>query len=600
MHRLIVILIAIGLLFGILPNSYAQSNTPQITTFTTPVTRIDREELANRTARIPVAWTTQNRPYYANLVFEQMLPGGEVINVELPRIIPWVASNDRGVAAPILPEGSADKVVLRVRLVHLVTGATIDERRIELSIGADGDNDTSDSGRPAITSFTTCCPSARADQLANGSARVPVAWRTINRPPTANLLFEQVRADGSVVNVELPRENPWVASNGDGVAAPVSPGGDGRTIRLRVRLIDLISGRVYDVRELTVQVGEASAQDPLIRYFTTNAASVGATELAQGTARIPVSWAVENRPANTNLIFEQVLPSGAVINVELPRTVPIVPSSGVGVAAPRLPDRSADSIVLQIRLARLDNNQTLVSTRLTLPISGRIGQDADPTEDAPNDAAVLLKSLIATPDPLRAGSPLTITWEGENADSATLHVYAVGDEGIIGQSPITTLTDLPVSGSHTYTLPPGYSKPAITFVLTLNAEQGAVGDSVIVEIMPDTLPLPDIGTLSISPVISDEGGWLQLEAGASVTLALTGGDLSRLSRVDFYLVPTGTGTWEARTLIGSDTTLADGAASTWTVPGQSLSAHLIALATTQDGRVIESELRQVYVEPAGE
>src|SRR5215813_8247677 len=63
----------------------AAQNGPQITSFTSTATTVDRTALTNRTARIPVSWTTSNRPEGSNLVFEQALPDGRVLNVELPR-----------------------------------------------------------------------------------------------------------------------------------------------------------------------------------------------------------------------------------------------------------------------------------------------------------------------------------------------------------------------------------------------------------------------------------------------------------------------------------------------------------------------------------
>jgi hypothetical protein len=107
---------------------------------------------------------------------------------------------------------------------------------------------------------------------------------------TGQVVFEQILADGSAVNIELPRENPWVNSVGDGVAAPVAPGGDATNIRLRVRLFDLLNGRVYDQRELTIPINNAPPGQASIQSFTTSSTSVDATELANRTARVPVSW----------------------------------------------------------------------------------------------------------------------------------------------------------------------------------------------------------------------------------------------------------------------------------------------------------------------
>lgn len=342
-------------------------DAPRITSFTTTISVVDRAALAARTARIPVSWTTANRPFIANLFFEQVLEDGNVINVELPRPIPWVASSGNGTAAPILPGQNAAQVVLRLRLVNLVTSQVYDERQLTVSIGAGGSSGSNNS-RPAIERFTTCCSTVRADQLNARTARVPVSWSVVNRPLNTNLVFEQVLSDGSAVNVELPRENPWVASSGDGVAAPVPPGGNATTVRLRVRLIDLLNGRVYDVRELVLTIGDAPVGNPAFRYFTTSFTGVDGTQLNQRIARVPVSWAVDNRPDNSNLAFEQVLPGGSVVNVELPRPNPWVASEGSGVVAPVPPGGGVNEVVLRVRLFNLTTGYTYDQRQITLPI----------------------------------------------------------------------------------------------------------------------------------------------------------------------------------------------------------------------------------------
>ena len=96
-----------------------------------------------------------------------------------------------------------------------------------------------------------------------------------------------------------------------------------------MRLVDLVNSRVYDQRDLLVTISEEGPPQASIRTFTADADSVNETQLESGTVRIPVSWAVDSRPDNSNLVFEQVLDDGSVVNVELPRTNPIIPSSGM-------------------------------------------------------------------------------------------------------------------------------------------------------------------------------------------------------------------------------------------------------------------------------
>jgi hypothetical protein len=333
---------------------------PQILTFTTSATMVDRTQLNNRTARIPVSWTTANRPNSANLVFEQVLPDGRVVNVELPRDNPWVNSNGDGVAAPFPPGGNATSILLRVRLIDTVKITVYDEKTITLPIG-DAPVQT-----PVIRSFTTSATNVGRNALNNRSARIPVSWAVDNRPDGSNLVFEQVLANGTSVNVELPRPNPYVASSGNGVAAPVPPGGNATSIQLRLRVIDLASQRTLAQQDITLPIVENDV--PTITLFSTTTTSVSRASLNNRTARIPVSWAVTNRPPNSNLVFEQVLDNGSVINVELPRQNPYVASEGVGVAAPANPG-AGTTVKLQVRLIDLGTQAELAKRELSVSIT---------------------------------------------------------------------------------------------------------------------------------------------------------------------------------------------------------------------------------------
>lgn len=85
--------------------------------------------------------------------------------------------------------------------------------------------------------------------------------------------------------------------------------------------------------------------------------SIGERDLLQRSVRLPVSWATTNRPDHSTLVFEQVLPEGA-INVELPRANPWVNSSGSGLVAPIMPP-SGRPVVIQVRLLDLKTQRTL-------------------------------------------------------------------------------------------------------------------------------------------------------------------------------------------------------------------------------------------------
>lgn len=338
--------------------------TPDISSFTTSFSNIGRQALENRTARIPLSWTTVNRPITANLVFEQVFADGSVINVELPRLIPWVNSNGDGIAAPILPAGNPTTILLRVSLVSLFNGRVLDTAEITLPI-VEGGGGAGIGNVPTITAFTANASSVDLAQLEAGTARIPVSWTVINRLSTSQLYFEQVFSNGSYINVELPRPFAWVNSSDSGVVAPRADG-TASTITLRLRLVDLLFNRVLDQRFIILPVQSSSST--MIRSFTSTTTSVNASDLQTGNVRIDVAWNVQNRPNNTNLVFEQVLPNGTSRNAELPRDVLIVPSSGNGLVAPIMPSGNPAHLVFQLRIVDLGTNQTLEVARLEIPI----------------------------------------------------------------------------------------------------------------------------------------------------------------------------------------------------------------------------------------
>ena len=357
-----------GLILTFLLSSFftAFAQGGQISSFTTSATAVDRNGLAGRTSRVPVSWTTNNRPDGSNLVFEQVLPDGRLVNVELPRDNPYVASNGDGVAAPFPPGGDATTVVLRMRLVDLATQNTLDQRDITLPIS---DVPVSDA---SIRTFTASVGEVSAGALANRSARVPVQWAVDNRPDGSNLVFEQVLADNSVVNVELPRDNPFVSSSGVGVAAPVPPGGNATTVLLRLRLINLSNNATITQKEITLNVTSAPPANVSIRTFTAGTNTVNAAALANHSARVPVSWIVDNRSDGSNLVFEQVLADNSVVNVELPRDNPFVSSSGDGVAAPIPPGGTATTIALRLRVVDLASQNTLAEQTISVNVSNEV------------------------------------------------------------------------------------------------------------------------------------------------------------------------------------------------------------------------------------
>ncbi|MEO1286231.1 MAG: hypothetical protein AAFV93_00580 [Chloroflexota bacterium] len=401
-------------ILGTMP-TLAQSSG-RITSFTTEYTNVARTGLASGTARIPVSWDTANRPLTANLVFEQILPDGSTVNVELPRPIQWVASRGNGIAAPILPEDNVDNIRLRVSLVSFFSDTIYDTRELVLNIVGNAN----DSVRPALVDFVPAynAPINRS-QLNNGTIRLPVSWQAINRQPWMNLVFEQVLADGTVVNIELPRSITWVNSSDRGVIAPIAVDDEIQDLVLRVRLVDFFQDYTYDYKYAYVPIQSGQSNSEITQFGTTRTSitrdAVNANQL------IDVNWAVSSRPDNTNLVFEQILPDGTWRNAELPRDVPIVASVGNGVLDPILPNQAVDELLFQVRLIDLANNNTLDSAELTVTL-------LDPNNSS--DGRVVVTGDACYQTPFAPSNGVT------NGAEVRIQIYNSGSDAYITDDPI--------------------------------------------------------------------------------------------------------------------------------------------------------------------
>lgn len=139
------------------------------------------------------------------------------------------------------------------------TGVTYGDRMLVIPY-ADG----TDELVPVIFSFSALTPNVTAAELEYGNARIEVSWVVQDRRPLTHIMFEQIIGD-QVVNVELPRSSLWIPSRGVGVVAPVAPpegAPDGSTIRLRLRVIDVISAETIAEMETTVPITGTAAMPP--------------------------------------------------------------------------------------------------------------------------------------------------------------------------------------------------------------------------------------------------------------------------------------------------------------------------------------------------
>jgi hypothetical protein len=192
---------------------------------------------------------------------------------------------------------------------------------------------------PSIT-FGTTAKNADESQLLQRAARIPVSWSVANRPDGSNLVFEQVWLDNSAINVELPRDNPWVASSGNGLVSPLLPMGSS-TLRLQVRLVRQSDGMTLAARDLSLPVVRGSAwraADPVTCMKPPYSPAVGLREGIYGVVRsnitgdgLPV-WDV---PAPVHQVVGKLLKGEKFVTLEGPYCYPY-PWPSDGTLYPRL------------------------------------------------------------------------------------------------------------------------------------------------------------------------------------------------------------------------------------------------------------------------
>lgn len=126
---------------------------------------------------------------------------------------------------------------------------------------------------------------------------------------------------------------------------------------------------------------QAGSGQPSINAFTVDASAVDRAALFNQTLRIPVSWNVVNRPDGTNLVFEQVFENGAKVNIELPRSNPLVASAGLGVIAPVYPpdNPNAERITVRLSLIRVADGVYITFNSVTLPLNGVVPPQTNAT-----------------------------------------------------------------------------------------------------------------------------------------------------------------------------------------------------------------------------
>lgn len=361
---------------------------------------------------------------------------------------------------------------------------------------------------PAIVDLSADVEAISQAEVESGEAVVTLSWYIVNVSP------------GQTVVLEYWRQNGWISPIATREALlPVET----REIELVDTLsfapptfrLTLLNGRnVLDQRYLTIPYSEP-AGEPEITAFASEAQSITQAQLSAGNNRIIVSWAVENRPVLSNLVFEQIVDpandDAPTQNVELPRATLYVASEGQGAVQPVAPV-SGDEVLFRLSLVDVTDGTVLATSDLSIPVGDASAVSApvatsaatpavaptsaapeattDPLSTAAPDATDDITSEVLTPEATtpsaNANAPVidlftvtpatiaagatgsernvTMTWSVTNATAVQISEVLPGLTGL-------TYVQLPPSGSVAVPLPEA-ATTTVTYILTARAADG--------------------------------------------------------------------------------------------------------------------------------
>lgn len=297
------------------------------------------------------------------------------------------------------------------------------------SLAAAQEGDTN--GPATIISFTTDTPFLPLDQVEEGEREVTVSWTAVGLNEDERLILQRYEVSTFVSMMEEGENSlPAQGTREIEVTSPATF----TPPMYRLAILDF-RNRVIDQRIVTIPYVTSAQAEPTIDVFAAAVDSVSSIELERGTARVAVTWVIDNRPPTSNPIFEQVLPGGAMVNVELPRGVLWVPSAGTGVVAPTLPDGS-DEVVLRVRLVDLVDGTVYAEQELQIAIDGAQTATQDTaTDEATNEATAqiggaTIVNFSAVAQEVSLGDAVQLLWDVQDAASVEIAVSLPDSEAL--------------------------------------------------------------------------------------------------------------------------------------------------------------------------
>lgn len=295
-------------------------------------------------------------------------------------------------------------------------------------------------GPAAIISFVSSLPAVSLADVEAGEATTLLSWTAVGLDENQRLVLDRYDLN---TFVSLLNEGEVSLAASDSRQITIASPSSFAPPTYRLSILDF-RNRIIDQRIIVIPYVTPTDAEVTIDAFTSDAAAVDSQALADGSARVAVAWAISNRPPTANPVFEQVLPNGEAVVIELPREFLWVPSSGTGAVAPVMPE-GGEQVQLRLRVVDLVDSTVYAEQTLMLPIEAGGAAQPETTEAA---AQSEIASFTADPASVALGGQVQLAWEARNAASVQISVRTSDSpqqQVIAGNLPLRAGLTIPVS-----------------------------------------------------------------------------------------------------------------------------------------------------------
>ncbi len=307
-----------------------------------------------------------------------------------------------------------------------------------------------DNGPATIITFRSSVPFISVADLEAGETTATLTWVAVGLDEDQRLVLDRYELNGFV---SLMNADETTLSATGARDVPVTSPASFAMPTYRLSIIDF-RNRIVDQQIVTIAYVSPAEGDSAAVEFSVDASTLEPTALAAGNARVTVSWTISNRPPTANPVFEQVLPGGDAVNVELPREFLWVQSSGTGAVAPVAPE-TGDTIQLRLRVVDMIDGTVYAEESATLPTSGVVAPDtgteapAEGTDEAPvADSSAAIIAFTASPETVALGDSVQLNWIVTGASSVQISVRtgtSIEQELIAGDLPLRAGLMIPIT-----------------------------------------------------------------------------------------------------------------------------------------------------------